>query len=112
MLLRREYDWRYPCQDIRYECLDSALHPGGVILSDIQQIVLENLELFYLRVPRCRAQHSYLLAVGVNSAAEHDVEGHRCEDHRHYQTPQKQRLERWITVIMPYTTGLSAKHCM
>ena len=30
-------------------------HPGGIILSDIQKIVLTHLEYFYLRVPSCRA---------------------------------------------------------
>ena len=33
----------------------SALHPGGIVLPDIQQIVLTNLEYFHLRVPSCTA---------------------------------------------------------
>ena len=33
----------------------SPLHSGGIVLSDIQQIVLTNLEYFHLRVPNCSA---------------------------------------------------------
>ena len=29
--------------------------PGGIVLSEIQQLVLKNLSYFYLRVPSCRA---------------------------------------------------------
>ena len=35
--------------------LSSALHPGGIVLSDTQQTVPTNLEYFYRRVPSCRA---------------------------------------------------------
>ena len=33
----------------------SALHPGGIVLSDTQQAVPKNLEYVYLRVPTCTA---------------------------------------------------------
>ena len=31
-------------------------NPSGIVLSNIQQVVLTNLEYFHLRVPSCRAQ--------------------------------------------------------
>ena len=42
---------------------NSALHPGGILLSGIQKTVLTNLEYLYLRVPRCRALDGKCLAL-------------------------------------------------
>ena len=42
-----------PCK--RREAPPGLFNPGGIVLSDIQQIVPRNLDYHYLRVPSCRA---------------------------------------------------------
>lgn len=48
------------------------------------------------------------LAVGIHSTAAHDVAWHGCQHGRDDQTPQAERSESWVTVIIRCTSNLSA----
>ena len=68
----------------------SALRPGGIVLPDIQQIVLTNLKYFHLRVPSCTALDRYVpssIVLPICSVAKTVKGGHPPED------PQKKLLK-------------------